>query len=267
VEIVSGAKATASANVLDWKFRVGSVPSRLKVSRLLTVPSSRYFSVAGPNDRCESCLLYRISSSGRANSTCLSPRTAMAFKFFEPITAPLPPRPAWRPSCDTVANRTRFSPAGPMAAIRNPAPNVLPRIALASRADFPHAADASSNRTPSGSITTHTGDSAAPTITKASYPVFFPAIAKCDDDSESLIRQVSGDWHMTANFADVVNGLPTSGLNTNASGASGAKGSCRSRHSRSRSHVPSPLPPKKFRSTSGGNSTASALRRARSICR
>ena len=33
-----------------WKFRVGRALSRLNVSRLATVPSSRYFAVAGPND-------------------------------------------------------------------------------------------------------------------------------------------------------------------------------------------------------------------------
>ena len=36
------------------------------------------------------------------------PRTRIAFRFLEPNTAPLPPRPAWRPACDTrgIANQT-----------------------------------------------------------------------------------------------------------------------------------------------------------------
>ena len=36
---------------------------------------------------------------------------------------------------------------------------------------------------------------------------------------------VSGDFATTANFALVVSGVPTSGENTNASGASGPSGS------------------------------------------
>ena len=44
----------------------------------------------------------------------------MAFRFFDPITAPTPPRPAWRPSLLMVAKRTRFSPALPMDATQAP---------------------------------------------------------------------------------------------------------------------------------------------------
>jgi hypothetical protein len=50
--------------------------------------------------------------------------TSTAFRFFEPITAPMPPRPAtparWRrvESLATMANFTSFSPAGPMVATR-----------------------------------------------------------------------------------------------------------------------------------------------------
>ena len=48
----SGEMLAASSNVPLWKLRVGSAPKRLNVSRLVAVPSSRYFAVAGPNDRC-----------------------------------------------------------------------------------------------------------------------------------------------------------------------------------------------------------------------
>ena len=41
---------SASGKELSWKLRVGSVFRRLKVSRLLRVPSSRYFAVAAPRD-------------------------------------------------------------------------------------------------------------------------------------------------------------------------------------------------------------------------
>ena len=45
------------------------------------------------------------------------------------------------------------------------------------------------------------------------------------DASASVSSPVSGDLATTANFALVVSGVPTSGENTKASGASGASGS------------------------------------------
>jgi len=43
-------------------------------------------------------------------------------------------------------------------------------------------------------------------------PARFAARAKCEDDKASLSRLVSGDLATTANLAEVVNGVPTSGL-------------------------------------------------------
>jgi len=41
------------------------------------------------------------------------------FRFLALITAPPPPRPAWRCGSQSItANLTRFSPAGPMQAMR-----------------------------------------------------------------------------------------------------------------------------------------------------
>ena len=56
------------------------------------------------------------TSCGCATDVSRSPHRAIAFRFFDPITAPTPPRPAWRPSLLIVAKRTRFSPAVPMDA-------------------------------------------------------------------------------------------------------------------------------------------------------
>src|SRR4029077_4007744 len=95
--ISSGEMLDAASNVPDWKLRVGSTPRRLNVSRLDAVPSSRYLAVGGPNDRVDSCLLYSASSRGCAHSHRCVPRRAIAFTFLLPRTAPLPPRPAWRP--------------------------------------------------------------------------------------------------------------------------------------------------------------------------
>ena len=66
------------------------------------------------------------------------------------------------------------------------------------------------------------GSAARPTITIASQPQRLPAMAKPLLASESLIRSVSGLLLTTANLAEVVSGLPTSGLNAKTSGASGA---------------------------------------------
>ena len=70
-----------------------------------------------------------------------------------------------------------------------------------------------------------------------------PAIAKPLLASESLKRSVSGLLLTTANFAEVVSGLPTSGLNAKISGAAGASGSAVAPPSSSSSHAPRPLPP------------------------
>ena len=83
-------------------------------------------------------------------------------------------------------------------------------------------------------------------------------MAKCDEANESLIRSVSGDLETTANFADVVSGLPTSGLKQKTSGASEASGSYAPDVSSSRICSPSPAPPMDSRSTSGGSGTAQA---------
>src|SRR5215210_3691732 len=102
-ERVSGAKSTAEAKLPAWKFRVGRAWRRLNVSRLAAVPSSRYLAVAGPKERVERSLAKAVNSAGKAHSQRWVPRRAMALMFLAPRTAPLPPRPAWRPSCEMVA--------------------------------------------------------------------------------------------------------------------------------------------------------------------
>ena len=77
----SGERLSASSKVPLWKFRVGSAPKRLNVSRLVAVPSSRYFSVAGPNDRFDKSLLIAVSSRGCAHTGRCVPRTAIALMF------------------------------------------------------------------------------------------------------------------------------------------------------------------------------------------
>ena len=68
------------------------------------------------------------------------------------------------------------------------------------------------------------GSAQAPVIASASTPARFAAIAKCDDDRASQSRPVSGLNATTANLAEVVSGLPTSGLSAKTRAASGPRG-------------------------------------------
>ena len=109
-------------------------------------------------------------------------------------------------------------------------------------------------------MTTIDGVSQRPTRTRASTPVRLPDRAKCDDDRASLSRFVSGDLATTANLAEVVSGVPTSGLKAKTSGACGSSGSIPAGASRWRSQVPRPTPPMNRRKTSSGSGTDSAGR-------
>ena len=64
----SGEIFSAPSNVPLWKLRVGRVPRRLNVRRFAAVPSSRYFAVAGPNDRFDRSRLNSVSARGCAHS-------------------------------------------------------------------------------------------------------------------------------------------------------------------------------------------------------
>jgi len=99
----SAASCGASANVAAWKFRVGRVLIALKASRLASVPSSRYFAVAGPNERARRSRAAASTACGSAGATLAAAFTATALSRLAPITAPRPPRPACRPSCEIVA--------------------------------------------------------------------------------------------------------------------------------------------------------------------
>ena len=100
----SAARFSAPSKVAALKFRVGRVESSLNVSRLASVPSSRYFSVAGPNERARRSRAAACTAFGSASGTRPDEaRTAIALMRLAPSTAPRPPRPAWRPSWEIVA--------------------------------------------------------------------------------------------------------------------------------------------------------------------
>ena len=108
---------------------------------------------------------------------------------------------------------------------------------------------------------------ARPTMTMASQPQLLPAMAKPLLARESLMRSVSGLLLTTANFAEVVSGLPTSGLNAKTSGASGASGSTCALPSSSSSRTPRPLPPMNWRRTASASGTRLPARCRRSTRR
>jgi hypothetical protein len=99
-------------------------------------------------------------------------------------------------------------------------------------------------RVPSPSTSSTDSRSLRPATTIASWPVSLPAIANWLEASASVSIPVSGDFATTANFALVVSGVPTSGENTNASGARGPSGSVPGGPSRCSSQVPRPAPPR-----------------------
>src|SRR5207253_1437240 len=96
---------------------------------------------------------------------------------------------------------------------------------VASSMGNPHRFSAGSNVTAPSSTITIVGHLHCPTITKASNPAFLPAMAKCEEESASFRRMVNGDLATTANLAEVVSGVPTSGLKQKISAASEEKGS------------------------------------------
>ena len=128
----------------------------------------------------------------------------------------------------------------PAAAEPLPQPPPRPR-----RRGSPASSGAGSSRTPSPSIEQHRQlRRRGRGSTIASCPVSLPAMANWLDASASVSSPVSGDLATTANFALVVSGVPTSGENTNASGASGPADRRRGGASRCSSQVPSPTPPR-----------------------
>src|SRR3954454_18458326 len=70
----SAASRGASENVASWKLRVGSVAIALKASRFASVPSSRYFAVAGPNERARRSRAASRAARGAAEATFVAGR-------------------------------------------------------------------------------------------------------------------------------------------------------------------------------------------------
>ena len=156
-----------------------------------------------------------------------APRRAMAFKFLEPMTAPGPQRPAWRPpSLAMLAYFTRFSPAGPMLATLM---RLSPSRSLTARSVSvvlsPNKPLASRNWGLPSCTNSRVGESACPVTISASPQAFFNSVARKLEERESPMNPVRGDLVSTANLLEVVRRDPTRGLPTNISGLSGPRGS------------------------------------------
>src|SRR3954468_9730607 len=90
----SAASFGAPSNEAALKLRVGSVLIALKERRFASVPSSRYLAVAGPKERPRRSFAAASTARGPPVGGLLPlPLTATPLMFFEPSTAPRPPRP------------------------------------------------------------------------------------------------------------------------------------------------------------------------------
>ena len=188
------------------------------------MPSSRYFAVAGPKLRCAQVLGRRqhrrrvghvhpgagphqhgldvLRAQHRAEPAAPGVAAVVADRRVADAAVP---RPARSLRC---ASRARTARARP--------PRPPPRPARPARGPVPTAR-------PSPSTSSTESTSARPRTTIASLPVSLPEMANWLDASASVSSPVNGDLATTANFALVVSGVPTSGENTNASGAAGAE--------------------------------------------
>ena len=100
---VLGGELRRPGEVAAWKLRVGRVPIALKASRLASVPELTVLGrrrAEGAGAQVAGCA---STAGGSAGATLVAACTAMALSRLAPITAPSPPRPACRPSWETVA--------------------------------------------------------------------------------------------------------------------------------------------------------------------
>ncbi len=95
-------------------------------------------------------------------------------------------------------------------------------------------------------MTTIDGSDARPVSTIAFVSVLLPASENPLLASESLIGPSTGSCRPPRNFALVVSGLPTNGLNTTQAPAVGESGSSEAVPSRRSSAVPCPTPAEKL---------------------
>ena len=104
-----------------WPYLKLWVGMMLRALVVLTIPAVPYRFSFSPRtgwsrNSSRSHFVYSLNFSGSSISSLREPATETAFKRFEPMTAPTPVRPAMRSFETMPANRTLFSPAGPITA-------------------------------------------------------------------------------------------------------------------------------------------------------
>ena len=229
------------------------------------MPSSRYFAVAGPNDRVAQ--VARRGQHGRR----VGGRDLRRGPHRDGLEE-LRPEHGAEAAAAGMAAVVRDRRVPDQALARRPDRGHAPRLAeplaqarlgLVGREAPEVAAPAPAAGRRRRRAATD-GSRHAPRTTIASWPVSLPAIAKWLEASASLSIPVSGDLATTANLALVVSGVPTSGEKQKASGASGASGSTPGGASSCISHAPRPAPPMYARRTSSGSGRTCALASATS---
>jgi len=174
----------------------------------------------------------------------------MALTFFDPSTAPMPARPEFRDqSALTQANRTRPSPAGPIAATLT---SCVPRRSLtipsASRQVFPASSGAGRIWTSSSSRNRIDNWGARPSSVSMSTPVWRSSMPKVPPTEESPYTPVCGEIDTSEVLPEDGQYVPVSGPGAMASRFSGPRGSiwksCFTRWSHT-TFAPNPRPPTK----------------------
>ena len=147
---------SAPSSCETWWLFVGSAPLSLMMLTSTAVP---YAARPSPVTGCSTSLLFishmaDMNFCGSAMGTPPVPRTAMALRFFEPMTAPTPDRPAARcRSLTMAAKRTRFSPAGPIQVTTvSCCPDSSRTISSVSQTVLPHRCSAEQIRTSSSQM-------------------------------------------------------------------------------------------------------------------
>ena len=234
---------------------------RLNVSRLATVPSSRYFAVAGPNERCDRSLR-RGHHAGRVGHRRRAACRATA-DGLEPLRAHHRPQAAAAGVAAVVADggvadQVLAGRADDRDVSRGPQA-LAPAVPSPRRSGRPHRSRRRFEPDPPVVDDQHaTGVGTRRRSRARRTRLACAAIAKCDDDRASLSRSVSGDLATTANLAEVVSGVPTSGLRRRPAAPPGPADRRRPALRGAAARSPSPTPPMKRRSTSSGSGTQAA---------
>ena len=95
--IAAGPRLPVPSNCTSWLLRVGRLPKACVTSIMESVPVRvRSFRVWFTRSSLAACSTASAKASESLTATPRVPRTAIAFRFLDPMTAPTPERPAAR---------------------------------------------------------------------------------------------------------------------------------------------------------------------------